>query len=115
MCPRGCARPESYGIPPASRASTPSPMIYHRDHRDHRVVSWFPRFLAVLCASLCPLWLESAVLAQSPEIAGLLPSGGPRGQVTKVEIAGKNLMGARIHLAGSGITVKSSQVNPAGD
>ena len=53
-------------------------------------------------------------LAQSPEIGGLLPAGGPRGQVTRVQIEGRNLVGARLHLSGSGVTVKSLQVKPDG-
>lgn len=55
------------------------------------------------------------IFAQLPEIGGLLPSGGLRGEVTKVRIDGKSLAGAHLHLSGSGIVVKSFQVNPSGE
>ncbi len=55
------------------------------------------------------------VCAQVPEIGGLLPSGGPRGQSTTLEIAGKNLEGAAIHIGGFGITVKSAKPSSSGD
>jgi hypothetical protein len=55
------------------------------------------------------------VMAQAPELGGLLPAGGVRGQVTRVKIDGKNLAGARLYLSGSGIAVKSVQVTPDGN
>ena len=54
-------------------------------------------------------------MAQSPELGGLLPAGGVRGQSTKVRIDGKNLKGARLYLSGGGIAVKSVQVTPDGN
>jgi hypothetical protein len=54
-------------------------------------------------------------LAQAPELGGLLPAGGVRGQSTQVRIEGKNLTGARLYLSGSGVTVKSLQVTPDGN
>lgn len=73
--------------------------------------------LPLLCgfAALCALCLPSSASAQAPELGGLLPAGGPRGQVTKVRIDGKSLAGARVMLSGSGASVKSVQVTPAGD
>jgi hypothetical protein len=61
------------------------------------------------------LFLSSAAYAQAPELGGLLPAGGPRGQVTRVRIDGKSLAGARLLLSGRGATVKSVQVTPTGD
>jgi hypothetical protein len=52
--------------------------------------------------------------AQAPELGGLLPAGGVRGQSTKVRIDGKNLAGARLYLSAGGIAVKSVQVTPDG-
>ena len=60
-------------------------------------------------------WAVTPGLAQAPEIGGLLPAGGPRGVVTSVRIDGKNLTGAKVFVAGSGITTKSVSVNSAGD
>ncbi len=53
-------------------------------------------------------------MAQSPEIGGLLPAGGPRGQATTLRVDGKNLVGARLYLSGGGVAVKSVQVTPDG-
>lgn len=64
------------------------------------------------------IWLTAMsimALAQAPEIGGLLPAGGPRGQTTHVRVDGKNLVGARLHLRGGGISVKSQQVSPNGE
>lgn len=58
--------------------------------------------------------LHLPVLAQSPELGGLLPAGGARGQVTKVRIDGNNLAGARLYLSGGGVAVKAVQVTPDG-
>ncbi len=72
-------------------------------------------FLSFLCVSVS-LWLTCPpALAQAPELGGLLPSGGLRGQITRVRIDGKRLAGARLHVSGKGIVVKSVQVTPAGD
>jgi hypothetical protein len=74
------------------------------------------RALRVLRGSFC--WLVlccSAAWAQGPEIGGLLPAGGPRGQATQVRIDGKNLTGARLYLSGSGVAVKSLQVDAKGE
>ncbi|MCW3052568.1 MAG: Bacterial pre-peptidase C-terminal domain [Chthonomonadales bacterium] len=56
-----------------------------------------------------------SALAQAPELGGLLPAGGVRGQVTKVRIDGKNLKGARLYLSGGGVAVKAVQVTPDGN
>lgn len=53
--------------------------------------------------------------AQAPELGGVVPSGGPRGQTTQVRIDGKNLTGAKVYLGGTGVAVKSLTVSPAGD
>lgn len=75
-----------------------------------------PLTTAMRCCFLSLLFcLVSPAFAQAPELGGLLPSGGLRGQITKVRIDGKNLVGARLHLAGTGIAVKSLQVNPSGE
>ena len=76
------------------------------------------RVVESLSVSLClcgVLFFSPAAGAQAPELGGLLPSGGPRGQSAVVRIEGKNLAGARLHLNGGGIAVKSLQVNPSGD
>lgn len=65
---------------------------------------------AVLTTTLAPV-----ALAQAPELGGLLPAGGVRGQATRVRIDGKSLTGARLYLSGSGIAVKSVQVTPDGN
>lgn len=65
--------------------------------------------------SLLASYIALPSLAQAPEIGGLLPSGGPRGQITHVRLDGKNLTNARLHFNGSGIIIKSQNVNPAGD
>ncbi len=67
--------------------------------------------LAVLSSSVLAL----PALAQAPEIGGLLPAGGMRGQATRVKIEGKNLGGAQVHLSGGGMAVKSVQVTPDGN
>jgi len=54
-------------------------------------------------------------MAQAPELGGLLPAGGVRGQATKVRIDGKNLKGARLYLSGGGVAVQSIQVTPDGN
>jgi hypothetical protein len=65
---------------------------------------------------LCLLGMAPRIAqAQAPEIGGLLPGGGLRGQVTHVRIDGKNLTGARLHLDGGSITLKSQQVTPNGE
>ena len=70
--------------------------------------------------SLLPLGIlvfgfaESA-MAQAPEIGGLLPAGGERGQATHLRIDGKNLTGARLYLSGGGVVVKSVHVTPDGN
>ena len=49
---------------------------------------------------LCPPWFYSspvvllAVRAQAPDVGGMLPAGGPRGQTTRIRIDGKNLAGS---------------------
>jgi len=68
---------------------------------------------AVLCVSVS-LWFNClSALAQAPEIGGLLPCGGPRGQVTTLRIDGKNLAGAKLFVDGRGVSVKS--VQPSAD
>ncbi len=54
-------------------------------------------------------------VAQAPEVGGLLPAGGLRGQITRVKIDGKSLQGARLYLSGGGVAVKSVQVTPDGN
>jgi len=68
---------------------------------------------AALGLALCLLSANAS--AQAPEVGGLLPSGGPRGATTVVKIDGKNLQGAKLYLSGAGVSVRSSQVTPAGD
>jgi hypothetical protein len=75
----------------------------------------FIRFTIVPLPLLIFLFAPLRVCAQAPEIGGLLPSGGPRGQTTTVEIAGKNMGGAAVHVGGTGLTLKSVKPNPAGD
>ena len=70
-----------------------------------------PVFPVVLMFVFC----GSVAWAQGPEIGGLLPAGGPRGQATQVHIDGKNLTGARLYLSGSGVAVKSLQVDAKGE
>src|SRR5207248_2140260 len=53
--------------------------------------------------------------AQAPEIGGLLPAGGPRGQATVVRIDGKSLAGAKLHLSGSGVALRFVEVAKGGD
>ncbi len=69
----------------------------------------------LLLLGIALLWLAPSAFGQAPEIGGLLPSGGLRGQTTKVRIDGKNLTGAQLHLSGGGIVTKSLQVTPNGE
>jgi len=72
---------------------------------------------AILSLSFCAVLgsgFAMPALAQAPELGGLLPSGGVRGQMTRVKIDGRNLAGARLYLSGSGIGVKSVAVTPDG-
>lgn len=85
--------------------------------RREKVLKPFSAVLASLrlCVSLCCLLCCAEAFAQAPEIGGLLPAGGPRGQSTHLKIDGKNLLGAQLHLSGGGIAVKSLQITPGGD
>src|SRR5207302_2288329 len=69
--------------------------------------------LLAWCAGLIGFALPA--VAQAPEIGGLLPAGGPRGQATVVRIDGKNLADAKLHLSGRGVTLKSLDVAKGGD
>ena len=68
-----------------------------------------------LLAALICLCASSLAHAQAPELGGLVPSGGLRGQTTKVRISGRNLGEAQLHLSGSGVAVRSVQVSPSGE
>lgn len=70
------------------------------------------RNLATACLALL---VVASARAQAPELGGLLPSGGLRGGTTTVRIDGRHFAGARLHLSGAGVSVKSLQTNPAGD
>ena len=48
-------------------------------------------------------------------MGGLVPSGGPRGATTRIEIEGKNLKGARVFVGGRGVTMGVPQVSSGGD
>ena len=61
------------------------------------------------------LCVSSVVCAQAPEVGGILPGGGPRGQTTRVRIDGKNLAGSGLQISGGGVTVKSVQAAPDGN
>jgi hypothetical protein len=79
-------------------------------------LSHFFRRARLLALCLCLIGIIPLLArAQAPEIGGLLPGGGPRGQVTHVRIDGKNLAGARLHLAGGGIAIKSQKTSPNGE
>lgn len=54
-------------------------------------------------------------LGQTPQVLGLLPAGGLRGQATVVRVEGRFLAGAKVLVGGSGLTVKAAVVNAAGD
>ena len=74
----------------------------------------FPALVPIgIVCGMCSIFVLPAG-AQVPEIGGLLPAGGERGQSTRVRIDGKNLAGARLSLSGGGISVKSVQVTPDG-
>ncbi len=58
------------------------------------VSSWF-----IFCSGLA--------LAQSPEIATILPAGAPRGGVTTIRVTGKNLAAGKVFISGKGVTIQS--------
>ncbi len=60
-------------------------------------------------------WSMSPAHAQAPEIGGLLPAGAMRGEKAVVQIAGKNLAGAQLHISGRDVTFQAVKVNPSGD
>lgn len=76
----------------------------------------FAAFCLIGILALSNLVLSSVkVKAQTPELGGLVPAGGPRGQTTLIHVEGKNLAGAHLYLSGSGIAIKSQQVAASGN
>ena len=70
----------------------------------------------LLLVSLSPcLLVSSSAHAQVPEVGGILPGGGPRGQVTRIRIDGRSLAGSSLKVSGIGVTVKSVQAAPDGN
>ena len=69
--------------------------------------------VALLAA--CMLGAIGPVQAQAPEISGILPCGGRRGTVVKIQTDGKNLQGAKLILEERGVSVKAMDIKPAGD
>ena len=57
----------------------------------------------------------STTMAQAPELGGLLPSGGPRGAITRVQIDGKHFAGAKLFLSGRGVKLTGTQISASGD
>ncbi len=88
----------------------------HNAHKLHSFISiagfWGQISSVVIALLLLP---AGAALAQAPEIGGLLPAGGLRGEVTRVRIDGKSLAGAKVHLSGGGVSVKSVEITPDGN
>ncbi len=75
----------------------------------HRLFLCVSVSLALAGGSLSSAW------AQAPDVGGMLPSGGPRGQTTRIRIDGKNLAGSRLQVSGGGIAVKSVQAPADGN
>ncbi len=67
------------------------------------------------CLGALSCLIGTSASGQAPEIGGLLPAGGPRGSVTRVQIDGKNLKGSTLFLDGAGLKAKSIAIAPAGD
>src|SRR5258708_5853903 len=61
------------------------------------------------------LWLLACRSeGQAPEIAGLLPHGGPRGSLVTIHVHGKNLQGARALIGESGVKIEAVASSPDG-
>jgi hypothetical protein len=73
--------------------------------------------IAFLCAfvSLWLVFLASVAHAELPEITSIQPAGLQRGTTSSLHISGKNLVGTKVFVSGSGVTVQSVVANAAGD